>query len=276
MIPKRLQVELLSGIMEHSRRIGVHRYIDGLSKVDSDLLACETLIHLYSDSKKIASLLGTPCDLSALFIGHALAEGYGSFANAQITEEVTESGSINLSIDQTITPGDSAERIVTSSCGACNGDGLDELTEGLPSFNGTHGRFSHEFIHEQLVQMKTNQSGFNETGGMHAAALWSPSSNTQYLSEDIGRHNAVDKAIGKALVDGESFDSQFLLLSGRCGWDIVAKAARAGIGTIVSIGACSTLAAETARLLGMRIFSFMKSHSNVGIGLHSHIENNNP
>ena len=262
--------------MEHSRRIGIHRYIDGRSKVDSDLLACETLIHLYSDSKKIASLLGTPCDLSALFIGHALAEGYGSFATAQITQEVSLSGSINLSIDQTLTPGNSADKIVTSSCGACNRDGLDELAEGLPSFNGTHERFAHDFIHEQLVQMKSKQTGFNETDGMHAEELWSPASNVQYLSEDIGRHNAVDKAIGKALIEGEAFDSQFLLLSGRCGWDIVAKAARAGIGTIVSIGACSSLAADTARLLGMRIFSFMKSQSNVGIGLHNHSENNNP
>ena len=276
MIPKRLQVESLSDIMEHSRRMGVHRYLEGQSTVDSDLLARETVIHLYSDSKKIASLLGTPCDLSALFIGHALAEGYGLYPNSKITQETTDTGSVILRIDQTLTPGKSAEKIVTSSCGACNSDGLDELSEGLPSFNGTHEYFLHDSVYDQLVLMKKNQTGFRDTGGMHAAALWSSDTGLKHLSEDIGRHNAVDKSIGKALLADESFDSQLLLLSGRCGWDIVAKSARAGIGTIVCIGACSTLAADTARLLGMRIFSFMKPQSNVGIGLKSHVENNNP
>ena len=275
MTPKILQDEPLSLTMGHSRRVGVHRYSDGATTVDSDLLASETLIHLYSDSKKIASLLGTPFDLNELFIGHALAEGYGVYSDAVISHEVSDSGSINLSINQKLTPKHSVERIVTSSCGACNSDGLDELTDNLPSFNGTHIPFSHDMIHQQLVEMKHNQIGFSQTGGMHAAALWSPDAMLKHLSEDIGRHNAVDKTIGKALLANDSFSTQYLFLSGRCGWDIVAKAARAGIGTIVCIGACSTLAADTARLLGMRIFSFMKSKSNVGIGLHMHSANNN-
>ena len=198
------------------------------------------------------------------------------YANSQITQEATDSGSVLLHIDQILTPGNSAEKIVTSSCGACNSDGLDELSDGLPSFNGQHELFLHDTVFDQLILMKKNQTGFRETGGMHAAALWSPDSGLKHLSEDIGRHNAVDKAIGKALLADESFNSQLLLLSGRCGWDIVAKSARAGIGTIVCIGACSTLAADTARLLGMRIFSFMKPQSNVGIGLKSHVADNNP
>ncbi len=261
--------------MGHSRRVGVHRYSEGKTAVDSDSLASETLIHLYSNSDKIASLLGTPTDLDALFIGHALAEGYGEYSNAEISQKVSDTGSINLYINQKLTPKHSVDRIVTSSCGACNSDGLDELSDNLAPFSGTHGYFSHDLIHQQLVLMKQNQSGFSQTGGMHAAALWSPSAMLKHLSEDIGRHNAVDKSIGKALIEGDSFVEQYLLLSGRCGWDIVAKAARAGIGTIVCIGACSTLAADTARLLGMRIFSFMKPNSNVGIGLHMHHANNN-
>ncbi len=102
---------------------------------------------------------------------------------------------------------------------------------------------------------------------MHAAALWNPNIGLRHLSEDIGRHNAVDKAIGSGLISGVSFEEEFLLLSGRCGWDLVAKAARSGIGTMVCIGACSTLAADTARSLGMRIYSFMKRESSVAIGL---------
>ena len=115
--------------------------------------------------------------------------------------------------------------------------------------------------------MKTHQDGFRETGGMHAAALWSESTGLHCVAEDIGRHNAVDKSIGLALIQNINLSQQFLLLSGRCGWDLVAKASRSGIGTIFCIGACSTLAADTARHLGMRIFSFMKTDSSVGIGV---------
>lgn len=262
--------------MEHSRRVGVHRYFKGKSTVDTDALACETLLHLYSNSVKIASLLGTPCDYSELFIGHALAEGYGFYPDAHISHERTETGSILLKMDEKLTPLSSADRIVTSSCGACNNDGLDEISANLPLFAGTHTTYSHEVIYQQLSLMKSLQEGFNQTGGMHAAALWSADSGLQHIAEDIGRHNAVDKSIGKAILAHDSLDAQYLLLSGRCGWDIVAKAARAGIGTIVCIGACSTLAAETARRLGMRIFSFMKSQSNVGIGHLNPLENNNP
>jgi FdhD protein len=114
--------------------------------------------------------------------------------------------------------------------------------------------------------MKELQLGFIETGGMHAAALWNHQHGLRHLSEDIGRHNAVDKTIGMGLMAGVSFGEELLLLSGRCGWDLVAKAARSGIGTIVCIGACSTLAADTARSLGMRIYSFMKRESSVAIG----------
>tara|TARA_Y100000766_G_scaffold206083_1_gene177881 strand:- start:8757 stop:9545 length:789 start_codon:yes stop_codon:yes gene_type:complete len=262
--------------MDHSRRIGVHRFFEGISTVDTDLLACETLLHLYSNSIKIASLLGTPTDLNELFIGHALAEGYGSYPNAQISHERMETGSIHLHMDLKLTPLHSADRIITSSCGACNNDGLDEISAHLPSFSSIHSPFIHDTVHHQLTVMKSLQSGFLDTGGMHAAALWCPDSGLQHLAEDVGRHNAVDKSIGKALLANDSLDTKYLFLSGRCGWDIVAKAARAGIGTIVCIGACSTLAAETARYLGMRIFSFMKPQSNVGIGLLTPVTNNNP
>jgi FdhD protein len=253
--------------MERSRRIGIHRYSDGRSHIAEDQLASETLIHLYSGEHKIASLLGTPTDLSELFLGHAYSEGYGVFVDAVIDCEQSRSGSINMRINQSLTPHVSNQRVITSSCGACNADGLDELMKGLPIYSHAHKPIQHEVLYGALESMRALQIGFIETGGMHAAALWNPHLGLRHLSEDIGRHNAVDKSIGKGLISGVTFGEESLLLSGRCGWDLVAKAARSGIGTIVCIGACSTLAADTARSLGMRIFSFMKRESGVAIGL---------
>jgi FdhD protein len=115
--------------------------------------------------------------------------------------------------------------------------------------------------------MNKQQDGFEKTGGMHGAALYRVGNNIQYVAEDIGRHNAVDKTVGLALLGEGIPNGAILLLSGRCGWDIVAKAARAGIGTLACRGACSTLAADAARSLGMRIYSFVKSTSCVAIGI---------
>ena len=86
------------------------------------------------------------------------------------------------------------------------------------------------------------------------------------MVEDIGRHNAVDKVVGKALKENISLSNCTLLLSGRCGWDIVAKASRSGIVNIASIGACSSLAAKAARYTGVRIISFVKYDNAVIIG----------
>ena len=252
--------------MERSRRIGIHRYTEGQYNVSNDFLASETLVHLYSDDKKIASLLSTPTDLSELFIGHALSEGYGSFPNAEIRCEQNISGSIFLYIEQKLIPLHINRGVVSSSCGACNADGLEELIGNLPLFENEHQVARHEDYYHALESMRELQHGFAETGGMHAAALWNPKLGLRHISEDIGRHNATDKTIGKGLNSNSNFSEEALLLSGRCGWDIVAKAARAGVGTIVCIGACSSLAADTARVLGMRIYSFMKIQSNVGIG----------
>jgi FdhD protein len=270
MNPKRLQVEVESGIMERSRRIGIHRYSAGRSQLAEDQLASETLIHLHSDKNKIASLLGTPTDLKELFLGHACSEGYGCFPDAKIEAEQAMSGSVTVTIDQSMSPPDSIRGVITSSCGACNADGLEELMEGLPIYSHSHFAIQHHILYQALESMKTLQIGFTETGGMHAAALWNHQLGLRHLREDIGRHNAVDKTIGSGLIEGVTFDEELLFLSGRCGWDIVAKAARSGIGTIVCIGACSTLAADTARSLGMRIYSFMKRESSVAIGLVSH------
>lgn len=253
--------------MERSRRVGIHRYSAGRSRLAEDQLASETLIHLHSNETKIASLLGTPVDLKELFLGHAYSEGYGLFPEAEVVIEQTLSGAVNVSINQSISSPDSNQRVITSSCGACNADGLEELMDGLPVYSHTHLPIQHDILFAALESMKTLQIGFVETGGMHAAALWNHKHGLRHLREDIGRHNAVDKTVGSGLINGVSFDEELLFLSGRCGWDIVAKAARSGIGTIVCIGACSTLAADTARSLGMRIYSFMKRESSVAIGL---------
>lgn len=252
--------------MDLSKKIGIHRYSNGRRTIGSDALASECLIRLYSGTELISSLLGTPTALEALLVGHAVSEGLGSVAAGNIHIHRTDSGSYEVTTSLNISPQANPNRIVTSSCGACNSEGLDELIDGLPSYSGVHSLFSLDDSFQALQQMRTHQHGFKQTGGMHAAALWNAATGVHCVSEDIGRHNAVDKVIGHAFLRNIPLNENHLLLSGRCGWDLVAKAARSGIGTIVCVGACSSLAGETARRLGIRVFSFMKEDGCVAIG----------
>ena len=130
------------------------------------------------------------------------------------------------------------ERIISSSCGACDTDGLEELIHDLPILEPDTSVVDLDRIVDSLNAMKLEQKGFNSTGGMHAAGLINYEYNLLLVKEDIGRHNALDKLIGAAVSGNLEISESILLLSGRCGWDIVAKACRSGIRTIVSIGAC--------------------------------------
>jgi len=99
---------------------------------------------------------------------------------------------------------------------------------------------------------------FNVSGGSHGSGLYTVSGDIEFVSEDIGRHNAVDKTIGKCVLNGEAkFAEKMLLLSGRCGWDIVAKAARAGIPAISSLGAFSSAAVQLAREQNITLYGFV-------------------
>lgn len=236
-----------------------------------DELACETLVTLEYNEEIIANLLATPTDIHELFIGHLLSEGY--LSDFTIFEEynfetTNNSGSYHMSMEsikKLDRVGDS-NRIVTSSCGACNSDELDKLISDLPLIDKDQTRINFTSLNNCFNEMRELQVGFQLTGGMHAAGLIDSNYNLLFVLEDIGRHNAVDKAVGRALKENISLSNCTLLLSGRCGWDIVAKASRSGIANVASIGACSSLAAKAARYTGVRIISFVKNNNAVIIG----------
>ena len=148
----------------------------------------------------------------------------------------------------------------------CNSDGLEKLISDLPLIIKDQSKINFTSLNNSFHEMRDFQTGFQLTGGMHAAGLIDSDYNLLFVVEDIGRHNAVDKVVGKALKENISLSNCTLLLSGRCGWDIVAKASRSGIVNIASIGACSSLAAKAARYTGVRIISFVKNDNAVIIG----------
>ena len=252
------------------RKIPVSKLQENALSMTVDYLAIESVINLYFNDKKITSLLGSPNDANFLLLGHLLAEGYLDneqfmrINNSVNIKSGTNGIDVYLETDLVMSFEPKTTGITTTSCGACNNEGLEELINNLPIVSAKFD-FDESILHSGMEAMKSLQDGFQKTGGMHSAALLSIDGAISCFSEDIGRHNAVDKVIGKSLDSGVS-SNHILLLSGRCGWDIVAKASRANIPVIASIGACSTLAADCARALGIKLYSFVKKSSHTIIG----------
>lgn len=152
---------------------------------------------------------------------------------------------------------------VTSACGVCGKPSLEDLWLRLPAIQPLDLEPARERL---LVQglpavMEEGQPLFGDTGGVHAAALFEVAGGQPrllWLREDIGRHNAADKVIGRALrAKRLPLNGTILAVSGRLGFEIVQKAAVAGIPVIAAVGAPSSLALDIAHLAGIRVYAFV-------------------
>jgi FdhD protein len=204
------------------------------------------------------TLLGTPTRVRELHAGHLFSEGLArDIPNLDLIQAETVDGKVNSHYKSIIIE-QPENRLVTTSCGACNHPDLTvDHIHGIP--NSVSQNLSHPELLHALDFMRSKMDLFQKTGGCHGAALLDSYGNVAYVSEDIGRHNAVDKTIGLALFSGIlAFNEYTLLLSGRCGWDIVAKATRIGISSIASVGAFSSAALDLARANGISLYGFVR------------------
>jgi FdhD protein len=146
-----------------------------------------------------------------------------------------------------------------SACGVCGKAAINEVRRlGLRRPNPA-SRFDPEMLCQLPEKLRSEQAIFGRTGGLHAAALFDAGGKLIVLREDIGRHNAVDKVIGWALIAGMvPLDKCVLLVSGRGGFEIVQKAIVAGVPVLASVSAPSSLAAQLARELGLTLVGFLR------------------
>jgi FdhD protein len=151
----------------------------------------------------------------------------------------------------------------TSACGLCGRVAIDRLDAGraIADAHGTRPvRWSSELIAGLPAALLTAQTVFAATGGLHAAGLFDDRGAVQFVREDIGRHNAVDKVIGAALAAARLPDRcPILVVSGRVAFEIVQKAAVGGQAAVVAIGAPSDLAIDAARAAGLTLVGFARA-----------------
>jgi len=146
----------------------------------------------------------------------------------------------------------------TSSCGLCGSVSLDELQDRLPPLTGL-AEFAPDVLAAVVAAAVSRQTLFSITGGVHAAAAFDLDGTIELVREDIGRHNAVDKVIGRLLLDGRLPASRLgLYVSGRASFEIVQKAWAAGFAAVVAVSAPSSLAVEAARVAGLLLAGFAR------------------
>jgi FdhD protein len=252
--------------MKNVRSVPVHHYTSERLSIMDESIAVESLLRISVNGTSLTNLLGSPVQARELVLGHLMTQ-YGLRPHNIKSIAVTHrKGSVDAEVktdnehDLTQRPG-----VVTSSCGACDLSNLNELVKDTPVVTNPSYVFEIEALMETLHTMREQQTGFQLTGGMHAAGLYAEHGTSLVVMEDIGRHNAVDKAYG-AWYEQSLARPNVLLLSGRCGWDIVAKAAAMDTPIVVSFGAASSLAIETARASNMTLITFVKGEKAIIIG----------
>jgi len=157
----------------------------------------------------------------------------------------------------------------SSSCGVC-GKASIEAIEGQCTIISSNVQFPAEVIHGSVEIMRGKQKVFDITGGLHAAGLFSSKGELVMMREDIGRHNALDKLIGAAMIKNLlPLDQYFILLSGRASFELIQKSLIAGTPLVAAIGAPSSLAVSLASQFRQTLLGFVREHRfNIYSGQH--------
>ena len=149
---------------------------------------------------------------------------------------------------------------MTSSCGVCGKASIDAVAvQGQYDVGAAEFRMTGAALGRLPAALKTKQAVFEQTGGLHASGLFDSTGDISALREDVGRHNALDKLIGQALMRGEvPLKDRGVIVSGRASFELMQKAKMAGVPLVAAVGAPSSLAVELAREFGITLVGFLK------------------
>jgi FdhD protein len=150
--------------------------------------------------------------------------------------------------------------VTSSSCGVCGKASIEAVTAACPTLAGDGLAVAAEVLAAVPERVRDAQRVFEQTGGLHAAALCDPDGKVGCVREDVGRHNAVDKVIGWAATERRlPLRSHIIAVSGRCSFELTQKALMAGIPMLVAVSAPSSLAVELAEEAGMTVAAFVRN-----------------
>lgn len=268
----------------------VHRIVaDGESTVRSDVLAVEEPLEIRIGfeqdgkftHKPISITMRTPGDDAELAAGFLFTEGiikhpdqikqirHCGLKIRRASGSLDRAGALNsntIRVDLIEGIELDLKRLernfyTTSSCGVCGKSSIEALRTGVEMISDPNQpKINAELIHKLPEVLRASQSIFDRTGGLHASALFDLNGKLDIVREDVGRHNALDKVIGRKFLDGNTpLSESVLLVSGRASFELVQKALMAGIPILAAVGAPSSLAVELAAEYGMTLVGFVRN-----------------
>lgn len=232
----------------------------------SDQIVVEAPLQIEVEHRPISITMRTPGDDIALAVGFFFTEGIiKEYTSIEVVNQIDEN-IVNIEmVDDAAIKTNSLERnfYSTSSCGVCGKASVDAIRTQVTFLSHSNQlSISESVLYSLQEKLLHVQSAFEATGGLHASALFDPEGKFLFHSEDVGRHNALDKLIGHSLIAEKiPLNNHILLLSGRASFELIQKAAMAGIAIVVSVGAPSSLAIEMSEECGMTLVGFLKKTS---------------
>jgi FdhD protein len=238
-----------------------------------DDLTIEEPLEICVNEKVIATTLRTPGRDDELAAGFLLSEA--------MVRDRNELGEISIQTGNRVTVSIANGRklklsppqrfgTISSSCGLCGKTSIDAIRQNFPAVTSTQMRIDVKMLLSFPGKLRDAQGDFARTGGIHGAGIFDANGQLKIAREDIGRHNAVDKAIGRAFLDRLlPLNTHVLLVSGRASFEIVQKALAAGIPIVAAVSAPSSLAVEFARESNQTLIGFLRPPS---FNIYSHVE----
>ena len=253
--------------------IQIHKISSGTINKTTDKVAVEEPLQIqleYSKAsgqmlKDIAVTMRTPGNDDELAAGFLFTEGIiknaGDISKIKIAH--ADENLVRVILKENISPalGNAARNFyTTSSCGICGKasiDAIQTISQYGEVKNNSH--IPATTFYSLQSELKKQQKVFEDTGGIHASALFDLDGKFMMLTEDVGRHNALDKIIGAAMLNNQlPLNNCILLLSGRASFELIQKAVMAGIKIIASVGAPSSLAVQMATENDVTLIGFLK------------------
>lgn len=241
------------------KRFNLVRVKENEEYKDSDFVAVEEPLNIrvcFEKCEDFAIIMRTPGDDKELSLGFLYSEGViNSIHDVESIEQVKNNAvEVRLSKPVKVRIRD---LIVNSSCGVCGRAFLYTL-----NILKSDLKVKKELIFSFPEKLREKQSVFNISGGLHATALFDPHGELLLIYEDVGRHNAVDKLVGKLLLEDKVPASNYIMqVSGRLGYEIVSKGIKAGIPIVCGISAPTSLAIEIAEEAELTLIGFLRGKS---------------
>jgi FdhD protein len=253
----------------------IRRWTDGKWSESPDMVVTEEPLQLMLDGEALSVVMRTPGHDVELSLGLMFSEGVlrsatdvrvirisaeaGELeAGVAVESSLVESNQVDIHLATKARRKPERSMLSSSACGICGTVLIEDLRRDLALLPA--GPAVDPGLLPGLVErLRSGQGVFDRTGGLHAAGLFTAAGELVYLREDIGRHNAVDKVVGRALLDERvPASDSILVVSGRAGYEIVQKSITAGIPVLAAVGAPSSLAVALAREFNQTLVGFLK------------------